>query len=54
MILAYEEEIKEHLNIPEEKQLLLALALGYPDPEAPINRLVSDRETPDALVRWLT
>jgi len=34
--------------------LLLALALGYPDPEAPINRLVSDREPPDALVRWIT
>jgi nitroreductase len=54
LILAYEDDIKEHLNIPEEKQLLLALALGYPDPEAPMNRLQSDREDLGGLVRWLT
>jgi nitroreductase len=54
LILAYEEEIKEHLNIPEEKQLLLGLALGYPDPTAPINGLNSDREPIDKMVRWIT
>jgi nitroreductase len=54
LILAYEDEIKEHLNIAEEKQLLLRLALGYPDPAASINRLASDREPIDAMIRWIT
>ena len=54
LILAYEEEIKEHVNVQEEKQLLLGVALGYPDPEAPINRFKSDREDLGQLIRWIT
>lgn len=54
LILAYEDEIKEHLNIREEKQLLLGLALGYQDPAAPINRLQSDREAIGGMIRWIT
>jgi nitroreductase len=54
LILAYEDEIKEHLNVREEKQLLLGLALGHPDPQAPINRVRSDREEIRRMVRWIT
>jgi nitroreductase len=54
LILAYEDEIKEHLNVRDEKQLLLGLALGHPDPQAPINRVRSDREEIRRMVRWIT
>ena len=54
LILAYEEEIKEHLNIPEEKEVVLGLALGYPDLSAAINRFKSNREDIHSMTRWIS
>ncbi len=54
LITAYEEEIKEHLNIPEEKQVVLGIALGYADPSAAINQLKSIRDDLKSLTRWIT
>jgi nitroreductase len=53
LIAAYEDEIKELLNIPENKTLLVGVALGYPDPESPVNRFKSQREDLGKLVRWV-
>jgi nitroreductase len=52
LITAYEDEVKDVLSIPEEKDVVIAVALGYPDPESPINRFTSPRETVDAFVKW--
>lgn len=52
LITAYEEEIKDHLNIPEEKQVVLGVALGYPDPSA-INRFKSIRDDISTMIRWI-
>jgi len=53
LITAYEDEIKDLLNIPEEKQIVVGLAVGYPDWENPINRFKSPRDDFRSLIRWI-
>ena len=53
LITAYEDEIKELLNIAENKDVVIGVALGYPDWESPINRFKSPREGLDNFVRWI-
>ena len=53
LITAYEDEIKDLLNIPENKNVIIGIALGYPDWENPVNRYKSPRENLDKLVRWI-
>jgi nitroreductase len=53
LITAYEDEIKDLLNIPENKNVVIGVALGFPDWESPINRFKSLREDLDKLVRWI-
>ena len=53
LITAYEDEIKELLNIPENKIVVIGVALGYPDEKSPINRFKSPREDLEKLVRWI-
>jgi nitroreductase len=53
LITAYEDEIKDVLNIPENKKVVIGIALGIPDPESPINRFKSYREDLDKFVRWI-
>jgi len=53
LITAYEDEIKELLNIPENKNVIIGVALGYPDWENSLNRFKSPRESLDKLVTWL-
>lgn len=52
IITAFEDEIKDQLNIPEEKEVILGVALGYPDWENPVNRFKSSRENPANITRW--
>jgi nitroreductase len=53
LITAYEDEIKDLLNIPENKIVVIGVALGYPDWESPINRFKSSRENLDKVVKWI-
>jgi nitroreductase len=53
LISAYEIEIKELLDIPENKDVVIGVALGYPDPESPINSFKTPREGLDSFVRWI-
>jgi nitroreductase len=53
LIAAYEDDVKEMLNIPKEKSVVIGVALGHPDWESPINRFTSPREEIDHLVRWI-
>jgi nitroreductase len=50
--VSYPEEIRRLLNIPESKQLVIALAIGYPDLEAEINKFRSSRVPLDTVVTW--
>lgn len=53
MVRAYEDDLKDHLNIPESKQLVVAVALGYADDTAPINEFRSPRADLKEFVRWI-
>jgi nitroreductase len=53
LITAYEDEIKDVLNIPENKMVVIGIALGYPDWESPINRFKSFRDSLEKFVRWI-
>lgn len=53
LICAYEEEVKEVLNVPENKNLVIGVAIGYPDMENPVNSFRSLREDLDSFVRWI-
>jgi nitroreductase len=53
LIAAYEDEIKDLLNIPENKNVVIGVALGYPDSESPINRFKSSRDNLEKFVRWI-
>ena len=52
IITAFEDEIKDQLNIPEAKEVILGVALGYPDWENPVNRFKSSRENSPNITRW--
>lgn len=53
LITAYEEDVKDALDIPENKDVVISAALGYPDWDSPINRFRSSKEPPQTFVRWI-
>jgi len=53
LINAYEEEVKDLLNIPDQKDVAIAVALGYPDWDSPVNSFKTPRESLDQFVRWI-
>ncbi len=53
LVNAYEDEIKDLLNIPPNKNLAIGLALGYPDWDIPINRFKSQRDSLEKMLKWI-
>jgi nitroreductase len=53
LITAYEDEIKDLLNIPENKNVVIGVALGYPDWDVPINQFKSQRDDLENFIRWI-
>ena len=47
----YAPEVKKFLGIPETKKLIIAISMGYPDPEAKLNNYRSIKISPDEFVR---
>ncbi len=45
--------VGEHLAAPEHLMLFCGIALGYVDPDAPINTLVTERADMDDFVTWV-
>jgi nitroreductase len=52
LINAFGDEIREALNISEEKDVVLGVAVGYPDPNAQINLASSTRAPIDEVARF--
>jgi len=52
LITAYGDEIAEVLDIPPEKEILLGIALGYADQNAPVNDFRTPREELGEIRRW--
>jgi nitroreductase len=48
----YPDVIKRVAGIPESKRLLIGIAIGYPDPDFPANKLRSAREEVSTLTMW--
>ncbi len=53
LVKLYEDDVKDHLNIPESKILVISIALGKPEAKAPINEFRSSRAVLDEFVRWI-
>lgn len=52
LITAFDDEIKEMLNIPEEKRVVIGVAIGYRDPDALVNQSRSERAPLSELIKW--
>ncbi len=53
LITAYSDEIKDELGIADSKSVVIGVALGSPDWDAPINRFKSSRDPIENFVRWI-
>jgi len=52
LITAFDDDIKEELNIPEGKHVVIGVAVGYADPKSPINLSRSERVPLGDAVKW--
>jgi nitroreductase len=52
LISAYAQDIAAALDIAPNKEVILGIALGYADPQSPINQFKTGRENLDAYLRW--
>jgi nitroreductase len=49
----YPDVVRRHLNLPPGRKIVLSVALGYPDPQAPANAFRTSREPLDKFVTWV-
>ncbi len=52
LIAAYEEESREQLNIPDAKEVIIGVALGYADESSPLSQFATPRDPLENYVRW--
>lgn len=53
LISAYEDEIKDVLNIPDHKDVVIGVAIGYPDWDSPVNEFKTPRDGVENFVKWI-
>ena len=53
LIKSYEDDVKDHLNIPESKIFVISIALGKPNARSPINEFRSSGADLSEYVRWV-
>ena len=53
LIAAYSDEVKDVLSIPENKEVIISIALGYPDQENQLNNYRSSREDLVEFTHWI-
>lgn len=49
----YPDVIRKHTGLSQDKEPVIGIALGYPDPDFPANRLVSRRAGVDEVTAWV-
>ena len=49
----FPEVTRKHCGIPESERLVMAIAIGYPDPDFPANSLESTREPLENISTWI-
>ena len=48
----YPDILRKFTGIPDEKRVMISLAIGYPDWDFPVNKLKSARESVDNITTW--
>jgi nitroreductase len=51
-VITYPEVLRQALRVRENRLIALGMAIGYPDPDAPINRLERPRQPLESFVTW--
>ncbi len=49
----YPEVVRRHAPIPKSKIMATAVAMGYPDPDFPANKVESERAAVDEITAWI-
>ena len=52
LITAFEDDIREELSLSEDKKVVVGIAVGYKDPDDPVNSARSDRAPLKEVVKW--
>jgi nitroreductase len=52
LITAFDEDIREQLNLSEDKEVVIGIAVGYRDPSSGVNKVRSERSPLDEWVKW--
>ncbi len=50
---SYSDEIRDFINVPPSKKLIISIALGKPDMSQPINEFRTERAPLSEFVRWI-
>jgi len=50
--VSYPDTVRKKLNIPESKQIVIAMAIGYPDKEAKVNKFRTERVPLAEICTW--
>lgn len=50
--VAFPEVVKEYAGIPESKEIIICISIGYPDWDFPANKLESKREPVESITTW--
>ncbi len=53
LVLKYQETAKKMLQVPEEKEMVIGMCLGYPDMDNPINDFTPGRADLNQFVKWI-
>ncbi|MBW2329051.1 MAG: nitroreductase family protein, partial [Deltaproteobacteria bacterium] len=51
--ITYQDIVRSHTGIPESQNILLSIALGYPDDDFPANKVWSERDSIDINTSWV-
>lgn len=52
--IMYPDVVRKHTGIPESKEIVICIAIGYPDWDFPANKVQSAREPLENVVTWCT
>jgi len=50
--VSYPDTVRQKLNIPESKQILISIAIGYPAPDALVNKFRTERVPLSEICSW--
>jgi nitroreductase len=51
-VTAYSDTIREHLGFGPDRLIVCGMAVGYPDPEAPVNAFAPERAALAEYAQW--